>query len=86
MLLFDYGNASDGGRISGAQPERWDNNWHLVEVYRDGATGRVAVGGVTVFEGEFFDDLAVDVEGTLSIGGVGTLHHGGAVAEVLVLS
>ena len=84
VLLFDYGNASDGGRISGAQPERWDNNWHLVEVYRDGATGRVAVGGVTVFEGEFFDDLAVDVEGTLSIGGVGTLHHGGAVAEVLV--
>ena len=84
VLLFDYGNASDGGRISGAQPERWDNNWHLVEVYRDGPTGRVAVGGVTVFEGEFTDDLAVDVDGTLSIGGVGTLHHGGAVAEVLV--
>ena len=84
VLLFDYGNASDGGRISGAQPERWDNNWHLVEVYRDGPTGRVAVGGVTVFEGEFTDDLAVDVDGTLSIGGVGTLHHGGAVAELLV--
>ena len=83
-LLFDYGNASDGGRISGAQPDRWDNNWHLVEVYRDGATGRVIVGGVTVFEGEFTDDLVVDTEGTLSVGGVGTLHHGGAVAEVLV--
>ncbi|MCH2592422.1 MAG: Ig-like domain-containing protein [Pedosphaera sp.] len=84
QLLFDYGHASEGGRISGPQPERWDDNWNLVEVYRAADSGRVAVGGETIFEGTFADELEVDVDGTLSVGAVGTLHLGGAVAEVLI--
>ena len=84
QLLFDYGHASEGGRISGPQPERWDDNWNLVEVYRAADSGRVAVGGETIFEGTFADELEVDVDGTLSVGAVGALHLGGAVAEVLI--
>ncbi|HIL73458.1 MAG TPA: hypothetical protein EYG44_04445, partial [Verrucomicrobia bacterium] len=84
QLLFDYGNASAGGRISAPQPERWDDLWNLVEVYRAGASGRVAVAGVTVFSGTFAGELDVEVEGALTLGGVGGLHYGGAIAEVLV--
>jgi len=36
QLLFDYGNVSAGGRILAPQPERWDDLWNLVEVYRTG--------------------------------------------------
>ncbi|MDP6794769.1 MAG: Ig-like domain-containing protein, partial [Verrucomicrobiota bacterium] len=83
-LLFDYGDASAGGRISAAQPERWDDLWNLVEVYRTQESGRVAVAGETVFSGTFAGELEVDVEGALTLGGVGTQQFGGSVAEVLV--
>ena len=84
QLLFDYGNASAGGRISAPQPERWDDLWNLVEVYRTGGSGRVAVAGEIVFSGTFAGELEVDVDGALTVGGVGGLHYGGAIAEVLV--
>ena len=84
QLLFDHGNASAGGRISASQPERWDDLWNLVEVYRTGQSGRVAVAGETVFSGTFAGELEVDVDGALTVGGVGGLQFGGAVAEVLV--
>ena len=53
-------------------------------MYRAADSGRVAVGGETIFEGTFADELEVDVDGTLSVGAVGALHLGGAVAEVLI--
>ena len=84
QLLYDYGNVSAGGRISAPQPERWDDLWNLVEVYRAGASGRVAVAGETVFSGTFAGELEVEVDGALTLGGVGMLHFGGSVAEVLV--
>ena len=84
QLLFDYGNVSAGGRILAPQPERWDDLWNLVEVYRTGESGRVAVAGETVFSDTFAGELDVEVDGALTLGGVGGLHFGGAVAEVLV--
>ncbi|SVA97351.1 uncharacterized protein METZ01_LOCUS150205, partial [marine metagenome] len=84
QLLYDYGNASEGGRISAPQPERWDDLWNLVEVYRARASGRVAVAGETVFAGAFAGELEVEVDGVLTLGGVGGLHFSGAVAEMLV--
>ena len=84
QLLFDYGNVSAGGRILAAQPERWDDLWNLVEVYRTGESGLVAVAGETVFSDTFAGELDVEVDGALTLGGVGGLHFGGAVAEVLV--
>jgi len=84
QLLFDYGNVSAGGRILAPQPERWDDLWNLVEVYRTGESGWVAVAGETVFSDTFAGELDVEVDGALTLGGVGGLHFGGAVAEVLV--
>ncbi|SVC88373.1 uncharacterized protein METZ01_LOCUS341227, partial [marine metagenome] len=84
QLMYDYGNASAGGRISAPQPERWDDLWNLVEVYRAGASGRVAVAGETVFSGTFAGELEVEVDGALTLGGVGDLQFRGSVAEVLV--
>ena len=84
QLLYDYGNVSAGGRISAPQPKRWDDLWNLVEVYRAGASGRVAVAGETVFSGTFAGELEVEVDGALTLGGVGDLQFGGSVAEVLV--
>ena len=84
QLMYDYGNTSDGGRISAPQPERWDDLWNLVEVYRAGASGRVAVAGETVFGDAFAGELEVEVDGVLTLGGVGGLQFGGSVAEVLV--
>ena len=84
QLLVDYGNVSAGGRILAPQPERWDDLWNLVEVYRTGESGWVAVAGETVFSDTFAGELDVEVDGALTLGGVGGLHFGGAVAEVLV--
>ncbi len=84
QLMYDYGNASDGGRIFAPQPERWDDLWNLVEVYRAGAIGRVVVAGEVVFEGAFTGKLEVEVDGVLTLGGVGGFQFGGSVAEVLV--
>ena len=84
QLLFDHGNVSAGGRISAPQPERWDDLWNLVEVHRAGTSGRVDVAGETVFSGTFAGELDIEVDGALTLGGVGGLHFGGAVAEVLV--
>jgi hypothetical protein len=84
QLLFDYGNVSAGGRILAPQPERWDDLWNLVEVYRTGESGWVAVAGETVFSDTFAGELDVEVDGALTLGGVGGLHFGGAVAEVLI--
>ena len=84
QLLFDYGNVSAGGRILAAQPESWDDLWNLVEVYRTGESGLVTVAGKPVFSDTFAGELDVEVDGALTLGGVGGLHFGGAVAEVLV--
>ena len=82
--LFDYGNVSAGGRSLAAQPESWDDLWNLVEVYRTGESGLVTVAGKPVFSDTFAGELDVEVDGALTLGGVGGLHFGGAVAEVLV--
>jgi hypothetical protein len=55
-----------------------------VEVYRTGESGWVAVAGETVFSDTFAGELDVEVDGALTLGGVGGLHFGGAVAKVLV--
>ena len=56
----------------------------LVELHRAGTSGRVDVAGETVFSGTFAGELDIEVDGALTLGGVGGLHFGGAVAEVLV--
>jgi hypothetical protein len=45
LLIYDYPFNSSSGRISKSQPAGWDNNWHVLEVYRNGGTSEILVDG-----------------------------------------
>lgn len=85
-LLFDYGSTGAGGRITGAQPDGWDDQWHVIEATRSGASGRLWVDGIDLVESEFTDDLNVDTEGDFLVGGSGSALFGGDIAEILIYS
>ena len=84
QFLIDHGHASEGGRVSAAQPEGWDDVWHVLEFVRDGSQAVVVVDSEAVEMGEFEDALEVDVAGRLIIGAVPELAFGGEIAELLI--
>ena len=84
QFLIDHGNVSEGGRVSAAQPEGWDEAWHVLEFVREGNTATVNVDSTPVELGEFGSTLNVDVTGRLLVGEAATLAFGGGIAEVLV--
>ena len=84
QFLIDYGNVSEGGRVSAAQPEGWDDAWHVLEFMREGNTATVNVDSDALELGEFGAALKVDVSGTLLVGEAATLAFGGEIAEVLI--
>ena len=84
QFLVDYGNVSEGGRVSAAQPEGWDDAWHVLEFIREGNTATVNVDSDALELGEFGGALKVDVSGTLLVGDAATLAFGGEIAEVLI--
>ena len=84
QFLVDHGNVSEGGRVSAAQPEGWDDAWHVLEFMREGNTATVNVDSDALELGEFGDALKVDVSGTLSVGEAATLAFGGEIAELLI--
>jgi hypothetical protein len=84
QFLIDHGHASEGGRVSAAQPEGWDDAWHVLEFVRDGSQAVVVVDSEAVEMGEFGDALEVDVAGRLIIGAVPELAFGGEIAELLI--
>ena len=83
-FLIDYGHASEGGRVSAAQPEGWDDAWHVLEFVRDGTQAMVMVDSETVEMGEFEDALELDDAGRLIVGAVPELAFGGEIAELLI--
>jgi len=48
LLIYDYPFNSGSGRISKSQPAGWDNNWHVLEVYRNGGTSEILVDGTSL--------------------------------------
>ena len=65
------------------QPERWDDLWNLVEVYRTGESGRVTVAGETVFRAAITTEDFVDYGLTLSpTGRVALLRDGAELAAL----
>ncbi len=84
QFLVDHGNVSEGGRVSAAQPEGWDDAWHVLEFMREGNTATVNVDSDALELGEFGGALKVDVSGTLLVGEAATLAFGGEIAEVLI--
>ena len=84
QFLVDHGHASEGGRVSAAQPEGWDDAWHVLEFVRDGNQAVVVVDSEALEMGEFEDALEVDVAGRLIVGAVPELAFGGEIAEVLI--
>ena len=84
QFLVDHGNATEGGRVSAAQPEGWDDAWHVLEFVREGNTATVNVDSDALELGEFGSALNADVSGTLSVGASLGLAFGGEIAEVLV--
>ena len=84
QFLVDHGNVSEGGRVSAAQPEGWDDAWHVLEFTREGNTATVNVDSDALELGEFGGALKVDVSGTLLVGEAATLAFGGEIAEVLI--
>jgi len=84
QFLIDHGNVSEGGRLSAAQPEGWDDAWHVLEFVREGSTATVNVDSDALELGEFGGTLNVDVSGTLLVGEAASLAFGGEIAEVLI--
>jgi hypothetical protein len=84
QFLIDHGNVTEGGRLSAAQPEGWDDAWHVLEFVREGNTATVNVDGDALDLGEFGSALNVAVSGTLLVGEAATLAFGGEIAEVLI--
>lgn len=60
-IFFDSGGDSTGGRILCTVPADWNDNWHVLEVYRNpvasGGAGEIVVDGVSLVSGTFTDDL-----------------------------
>mgnify|MGYP002525381131 CR=1 FL=1 len=79
QFLVDHGNVSEGGRVSAAQPEGWDDAWHVLEFMREGNIATVNVDSDALELGEFGGALKVDVSGTLLVGEAATLAFGGKV-------
>lgn len=84
VIYFDFGNTGGGGRISVGQPAGWGNNWHILECWRNGSQGIVAIDGTTILTGAFSDDLDITQISTLYIGGLSGGPGLGDIAELLV--
>jgi len=57
QFLIDHGHATEEGRVSAAQPEGWDDTWHVLEFVRNGSQAVVMVDSEEVEMGEFGDVL-----------------------------
>lgn len=78
VIYYDYGASGSGGRISVAQPAGWDNAYHVLELFRSGASGNIRSDGVSRLSASFTDDLDSTASTTFYIGRdvFGTAHTG----------
>jgi len=86
VFYLDFGNFAAGGRISGAQPSTWDDQPHIVQVYRDtGNAGLVKVDSTTVASGVFTSTFDGTLTSDFFIGGFGGSYgFKGDIAEMII--
>jgi hypothetical protein len=86
-LVFDFGDGGGGlGRIDVGQPAWWDQEYQVVELAREDATGTIWAGGEELVRKDFRDTLDNGPTGDLIIGGATGAFLQGDIAEILIYS
>ncbi|MEQ9366124.1 MAG: hypothetical protein RIF32_17910 [Leptospirales bacterium] len=85
-LTFEFGENDATGTISTAQPAGWDDNFHVVELYRSGTNGEIVSDGAVLTATTFSSTVNVSDVGIFYIcgGHVSSTRFLGEIAEMIV--